>query len=45
MSSLSRFFAAQDMTEGTPWKKIVSFAIPLLIGNRSEEHTSELQSP
>lgn len=37
MSSLSRFFAAQDMTEGTPWKKIVSFAIPLLIGNIAQQ--------
>ncbi|MCI9402121.1 MAG: MATE family efflux transporter [Oscillospiraceae bacterium] len=37
MSSLSKFFTAQDMTVGTPWKKIVSFAIPLLIGNIAQQ--------
>ena len=37
MSKLSNLFAAQDMTEGTPWKKIVSFAIPLLIGNIAQQ--------
>ncbi len=29
MSKFSNLFAAQDMTIGTPWKKIVAFAIPL----------------
>ena len=37
MSKLSNLFAAQDMTEGTPWKKIVAFAIPLLIGNIAQQ--------
>lgn len=37
MSSLSKFFTAQDMTVGTPWKKILSFAIPLLIGNIAQQ--------
>ncbi|MBR5285078.1 MAG: MATE family efflux transporter, partial [Clostridia bacterium] len=37
MSKLSNLFAAQDMTEGTPWKKIVSFALPLLIGNIAQQ--------
>ena len=37
MSKFSNLFAAQDMTEGTPWKKIVAFAIPLLIGNIAQQ--------
>lgn len=26
-------FSSKDMTTGSPWKKILSFSIPLLIGN------------
>ena len=37
MSKFSNLFAAQDMTIGTPWKKIVAFAIPLLIGNIAQQ--------
>ena len=32
MLSLKSLFAATDMTEGTPWKKIVQFSLPMLIG-------------
>ena len=45
-----------DMTRGSVFRHVIAFTFPLLIGNlfqqfynlvkeRSEEHTSELQSP
>ncbi|MCL1995359.1 MAG: MATE family efflux transporter [Defluviitaleaceae bacterium] len=33
MNNLRKVFRAVDMTEGTPWKKILIFTVPLLIGN------------
>ena len=30
---LKQLFPAIDMTQGTPWKKLALFAVPLLIGN------------
>jgi putative MATE family efflux protein len=33
MQRFKKLMTAIDMTEGTPWKKLVLFAIPLLIGN------------
>lgn len=30
-------FAPRDMTEGPPWKRIVEFSIPLLIGNVAQQ--------
>ncbi len=30
-------FAAKDLTEGTPWKRIVEFTIPMLIGNIAQQ--------
>lgn len=30
-------FAAKDLTRGTPWKRIVEFAIPMLIGNIAQQ--------
>jgi len=33
MEKVSRLFSPKDMTEGTPWKRIVEFSIPMLIGN------------
>ena len=35
--SFKNLFAATDMTEGTPWKKIVQFSIPMLIGNVAQQ--------
>ncbi len=35
--TLARFFGAQDMTQGKPWKNLVQFAIPLLIGNIAQQ--------
>ena len=30
-------FTARNMTEGTPWKRIAEFAIPMLIGNLAQQ--------
>lgn len=37
MSKLKELFSPKDMTEGTPWKRIVEFAIPMLIGNVAQQ--------
>jgi putative MATE family efflux protein len=37
MSRLQMMFAPKDMTEGPPWKRILTFAIPLLIGNIAQQ--------
>lgn len=30
-------FAARDLTEGTPWKRILEFTIPMLLGNIAQQ--------
>ena len=35
--NLKQLFAPSDMTEGTPWRKIVSFTLPMLIGNIAQQ--------
>ena len=37
MHFLQRFFGPVDMTEGEPWKKIVLFTIPMLLGNIAQQ--------
>ena len=37
MSRLKELFAPKDLTEGTPWKRIVMFAIPMLLGNIAQQ--------
>ncbi|MGG7164958.1 MATE family efflux transporter [Clostridium ihumii] len=37
MAKISELFAPKDMTEGTPWKRIVEFSIPMLIGNIAQQ--------
>lgn len=37
MMKFSQLFAPKDMTEGTPWKRIVEFSIPMLIGNIAQQ--------
>ncbi|WP_366914690.1 MATE family efflux transporter [Clostridium sp.] len=37
MMKISKLFAPKDMTEGTPWKRIVEFSIPMLIGNVAQQ--------
>jgi len=33
MAKFKKLFTPKDLTEGTPWKRIVEFAIPMLVGN------------
>ncbi len=42
--NLKQLFAPSDMTEGTPWKKIVIFTIPMLIGNIAQQLYSTVDS-
>ncbi|NLY82679.1 MAG: MATE family efflux transporter [Clostridiales bacterium] len=37
MSTLKSVFTARDLTEGTPWKRIAQFSIPLLLGNIAQQ--------
>lgn len=37
MAKFRELFTPRDMTEGTPWKRIVEFAIPMLIGNIAQQ--------
>lgn len=37
MERISKLFKPRDMTEGTPWKRIVEFSIPMLIGNIAQQ--------
>ncbi|WP_352419210.1 MATE family efflux transporter [Proteiniborus sp.] len=37
MVKIKELFAAKDLTEGTPWKRIIEFAIPMLIGNIAQQ--------
>ena len=37
MAKITGLFAAKDMTQGTPWKRIVQFTVPLLIGNIAQQ--------
>ncbi len=37
MAKFKELFAPKDMTEGTPWKRITEFAIPMLIGNIAQQ--------
>ena len=35
--NLKSMFAAKDMTQGPPWKRIMEFSIPMLIGNVAQQ--------
>ena len=37
METIKKFFEPVDMTEGTPWKKIVFFTVPMLVGNIAQQ--------
>lgn len=37
MARAKGIFAAKDLTEGTPWKRIVEFTIPMLLGNIAQQ--------
>ncbi len=44
MGSLKRLFEPTDMTVGKPWKSIVMFSIPMLIGNIAQQLYSTVDS-
>lgn len=44
MEQIKKLFQATDMTEGTPWKKIVIFTIPMLLGNIAQQLYSTVDS-
>ena len=44
MISIKKLFEPTDMTEGTPWKRILMFSIPLLIGNIAQQLYSTVDS-
>ena len=35
--SLKSMFSAKDMTQGSPWKRILEFSIPMLLGNIAQQ--------
>lgn len=35
--NLKSLFSAKDMTEGAPWKRILEFSIPMLLGNLAQQ--------
>lgn len=35
--SIKNLFIARDMTQGTPWKRIMEFAVPMLLGNLAQQ--------
>ena len=35
--SLKELFSAKDMTQGSPWKRIMEFSIPMLLGNIAQQ--------
>ena len=37
MKFLNNFFGPVDMTEGVPWKKILLFTVPMLVGNIAQQ--------
>lgn len=44
MISIKKLFAPTDMTVGTPWKGILTFTIPMLIGNIAQQLYSTVDS-
>jgi len=44
MASLKQLFAPTDMTVGKPWKSIVIFSVPMLIGNIAQQLYSTVDS-
>lgn len=37
MGRMKELFASKDLTEGPPWRRIIEFAIPMLIGNIAQQ--------
>ena len=37
MQAIRKLFSPRDMTVGTPWKRILGFAVPMLVGNVAQQ--------
>lgn len=44
LQKFKKLFEPTDMTEGTPWKRIAMFAIPMIIGNIAQQLYSTVDS-
>ncbi|MDI9472430.1 MAG: MATE family efflux transporter [Tissierellia bacterium] len=44
MEIFSKLFAPRDMTTGDPWKRILAFSFPLLLGNLAQQAYSAVDS-
>ena len=44
LDRFKKLFQATDMTEGTPWKRIVLFTVPMLLGNIAQQLYSTVDS-
>ena len=44
LNKFKRLFAPRDMTEGSPWKSIAVFAVPMVIGNVAQQLYSTVDS-
>ena len=44
MEKIKKLFQATDMTTGEPWKRIVMFTVPMLIGNIAQQLYSTVDS-
>ncbi len=44
MEQFKKLFQATDMTTGEPWKRIVAFTVPMLIGNIAQQLYSTVDS-
>lgn len=44
LEKIKKLFQATDMTEGSPWKRIVVFTFPMLIGNIAQQLYSTVDS-
>ena len=44
MEKIKQLFQATDMTTGSPWKRIVIFTLPMLLGNIAQQLYSTVDS-
>ena len=44
LDQFKKLFQATDMTKGTPWKRIVLFTVPMLLGNIAQQLYSTVDS-
>lgn len=44
LEKIKKLFQATDMTQGTPWKQIVIFTVPMLLGNIAQQLYSTVDS-